>query len=63
MSEWISVNESMPDGNIIVLVFDGDEVEMGSHNEHFGWAIYELDGPSTRNFVTHWMPLPAPPKK
>lgn len=62
MSEWISVDDRLPDENIIVLVCDGDDVEMGSHDRHFGWAIYEWGGPSSRSFVSHWMPLPEPPK-
>ena len=62
MSEWISVDDRLPDENITVLVCDGDDVEMGSHNSHFGWTIYEWDGPSSRSFVSHWMPLPELPK-
>lgn len=63
MSDWIGVDDRLPDENITVLVCDGDDVEMGSHNHRFGWTIYEWDGPSSRGFVTNWMPLPAPPEK
>ena len=61
MSEWIDVKDRLPDSNSTVLVWDAGGVEMGSHNEHTGWTIYEWDGPSSRNFVTHWMPLPPAP--
>lgn len=60
-SPWISVKERLPEKGALVLAwikdenepyptvgsFDGDEREIGV------W----------RRWVTHWMPLPDPPKK
>lgn len=53
MSEWISVEERLPSEGVLVIVWDGkyyDIVLMGEHNFH------------TEENVTHWMPLPEPPK-
>ena len=64
MSEWISVKDRLPEGNKNVLVccyknavgyriditFYCDQSEYGS-----GWYL-----PAN---ITHWMPLPEPPKE
>jgi hypothetical protein len=58
MSEWISVEDGLPEQNQIVLahytgVYVADVVEFWSDgvNNHFGGQP-----------ATHWMPLPEPPK-
>lgn len=59
MSEWIDIKEQLPDENVDVLVYEPD----------FGLCIAWLDDGDFYalgvNFVepSHWMPLPAPPKK
>ena len=60
---WISVEERLPDVAEKVLTYNGDFVsenwlctvasKVGRVNV---WAYSE-------GFVTHWMPLPAPPKE
>ena len=58
---WIPVTERVPmdDKNVIVCV-DGI-VTTGYHDER-GW-FWESDGKAIRRpRVTHWMPLPKPPK-
>ena len=72
MSEWIPVSERLPDlvnskdaryvkeerYSCPVLAFDGSEVHVGTYGDVEGWlSWYE-----TLNSVTHWMPLPEPPK-
>lgn len=57
MSEWISVKEQFPGLFKSVLVFKG-AVYVGSWNGHH-W--YNGDGGMIFG-VTHWMPLPEPPK-
>lgn len=63
MSEWISVEERLPDMFKPVIVcrrFTKDElkVEQGYRDVNGWWKVY---GTRTKN-VTHWMPLPKPPK-
>ncbi len=71
MAEWISVKERLPEvGNMVLIFYDGQPViAMFRKSEHCsGWfegychmcedsETYYLDD------VTHWMPLPEPPKE
>lgn len=65
MAEWISINEQLPPPGMRVLTTDGEltgEAFRGKGNVWFrsprsmAWENY-------LNPVTHWMPLPAPPKE
>lgn len=61
MSEWISVDEKMPQQMSDVLVTDGNDVKaMWWNGEKWdSWAArYSLD----TDEVTHWQPLPEPPQ-
>lgn len=62
MSEWISVNNRLPDtkGNYICL-FDSGVVDAFD----FDPAIDSKDywGYTAGEVVTHWQPLPDPPEK
>lgn len=55
-SEWTSVEERLPEEFDNVLVYDGvvtvDHISVGGE-----WWYHNHDA------VTHWMPLPEPPKK
>ena len=66
MNDWISVKDNLPEEEERVLGFDGN-CQMGCFvcvytfrdgdfidDEGFSYACSE---------VTHWMPLPAPPKE
>lgn len=57
MSEWISVKERLPQEMTTVLVYRPDR----------GWAFAQLSNgfwfPTGDTKVTHWMPLPSPPKE
>lgn len=53
---WISVKERLPENGIEVLVVSDGETGASWHEAgEFGWAI--------GGTVTHWMPLPQPPKE
>lgn len=58
MSEWISVEDLMPEKYEYVIIYAEDNVyiascdEMGLFNDSDGWSFDP----------THWMPLPEPPK-
>lgn len=65
MSEWISVEDRYPDDDsgyrVLVLANDivSEWVEIAHYNKR-NWIMRGgLDYPS---IVTHWMPLPEPPK-
>lgn len=69
MGEWISVKDRLPDELTPVLVFTEADTE-----QNIGMGFLEsgkwIDGYSGRgimmmqqDLVTHWMPLPKPPKE
>ena len=73
-NEWVSVEDRLPEENVTVLVFNADP-----HAEkyvlaryrvvvHFGrcWCQFDQEYDSWCAScwkVTHWMPLPQPPKE
>lgn len=60
-SGWISTRESLPDPGQLVIVH---APLARRHADRFG--VRELIGTSGANLVgavTHWMPLPEPPKE
>ena len=67
MSEWISVNNELPKDRFEVLFYIAElcQIELGKYNEvSKRWMLpgrehYFVSG---NNWVTHWMPLPEPPK-
>lgn len=67
MSEWISVNDSLPcDGqNIIAFVDSAFVVAAQYRNGCFYDVLKDADGSlfeTVSRDVTHWMSLPEPPK-
>jgi hypothetical protein len=70
--EWISVNDRLPekDGNssIMCLVYDTwHHIVCRPYNEHHNcWDDEDMDDYYTDAVggnITHWMPLPEPPKQ
>lgn len=62
MSGWIKCSDRMPEDMADVLVTDGEEVKSMWWNgdEWDSWVSkYSIDSWD----VTHWMPLPEPPKE
>lgn len=64
---WISVEERLPEveQSVLFCVF-GRSVGEGTYRGHDGfhhvWKMYAVAGTYWDDEVTHWMPLPAPPK-
>jgi hypothetical protein len=58
--QWISVKERLPDGKM-VLVNCTDGYELGYYERYAGMGWTNTLGTESLN-VTHWMPLPEPPK-
>ena len=65
--EWISVDERLPDKRQEVLAYRGDfNGDMMNVYTYLGSANWEDDygyrGSTEHEGITHWMPLPEPPK-
>ena len=62
MSEWTRVEFALPDQMKEVIVYD-EYSGVGTAQRHFDgeWILPVSDWKYGR--VTHWMPLPEPPKK
>lgn len=68
MAEWISVKDRLPDEHTTVLFYCGNlqkgfcELDV-TKNRVTGWFL-SWDGTRfSPSEVTHWMPLPEPPKE
>lgn len=61
---WINVNERMPEASAAVLVVTNGRVTLGWTYETYAKQEIRWRTPSLSNAqVTHWMPLPEPPKE
>ena len=54
-TDWVKCGERMPKHGEMVLVFNGNSIEIDA------LAIGEFDFECWCDSVTHWMPLPTPP--
>lgn len=62
MNEWISIEDEFPIGFALVRVCD-DEIKYFEVAYWYGDADCWIGNVSQRiDGVTHWMPLPEPPK-
>ena len=59
-SKWIPVTERLPEYEEPVMGWDAEMRDMGIVNFIYGQFFDILDMSETN--VTHWMPLPDPPK-
>lgn len=64
---WISVKDAMPETDDCVLVWNGAYCDIGNayddeDDDGRKYRRFWVDSPSMRE-VTHWMPLPKPPKE
>lgn len=61
VNQWISVNDRLPENCIEVLVYDTDcGIVIGWYDKEIG--DFAADFISPLDAVTHWQPLPEPPK-
>jgi len=72
MNEWISVKERKPEPFVPVLTYceeqryNGEiepEIEDMYYDPEYPHAFCRWNGILKKFHVTHWMPLPAPPKE
>ena len=69
---WISVDERLPEQFICVFATDGEDVGIAAFQGFIddypvwsnAWNLEYIEDQYDEDFlqVTHWMPLPAPPK-
>ena len=57
VQEWIPVTERLPEKEMEVIVYTGNRLKPSVFCYHF-WTADMLSWQA----VTHWMPLPEPPK-
>jgi hypothetical protein len=66
LGEWIKVGDGLPNANQYVIIYDGKS-ETPSVKDFFYYSnvkgFVSFGTQEVNNFVTHWMPLPAPPKE
>lgn len=60
MSEWISIDDRMPDDYQDVIATDGYTSNFAYWDAADNYWLYPGDSPS--GIVTHWQPLPEPPQ-
>jgi hypothetical protein len=60
MSEWISVEDRLPEINEEVLIYPSGWIMCGSFD---GETWVDEDRVNPVFHVTYWMPLPMPPKE
>lgn len=59
---WISVTERLPEDDTICILTNGISDAIGCRGKVFGWHLIWTDYLAESD-VTHWMPLPTPPKE
>lgn len=67
MSEWIGVEDYLPEEGVTVLLCEGGEVlnsafRLDSDDDGKFFASMTDNSAFDVSFFTHWMPLPEPPK-
>ena len=64
--EWISVKDRLPDidkdGELVLYYEFNNEIGVG-YLEDDKWYNYDSGWELDKSVVTHWMPLPEPPKE
>lgn len=70
MTKWISVKDRLPRDNVSVLIVSDiflSKIRIGSikyRSSDYFWEVIDFDYEVLINKeVTHWMPLPEPPKE
>lgn len=63
--EWISVEERLPEKGRVVLVYISDRksIMLTHFFDDFSLVRVGMESGFSGHGVTHWMPLPEPPKE
>ena len=62
VQEWVSVDERLPDDNDRVIAFRPNESETSAYKYCVMWGWSVKVSLKHHIGITHWMPLPEPPK-
>lgn len=62
VQEWISVKDRMPGDFTFVLVVAENCKRVVAVALYVDYKFYTPEAENTQIYVTHWMPLPEPPK-
>ena len=61
--KWIPFNEIKPkDGQSVLAVTELGEMEVFQFDANWPYCLCQCGGNIKTYYITHWMPLPAPPK-
>jgi hypothetical protein len=63
IQNWIPVSERLPDENQVVLCMRRNGSYWVAQWTYIDWMWYDENEWRTEKEVTHWMPLPEPPKE
>ena len=63
VNRWIPCSERMPDKNESVLCFCRAEITEVLYWNGSSWHSTDANKGYLSGFVTHWMPLPEPPRE
>lgn len=65
MPQWISVKERLPEMNVVALVFSKLTYLNVAHRvvDDKGWCWATVSMSIAPYEITHWIPLPEPPKE
>lgn len=61
VAQWISVKDRPPEDNDRVIAFRPYEAEVSAYRYSVMWG-WALKTSVSHSGITHWMPLPEPPK-
>jgi len=60
--EWVSVEDRLPEPDVeVACLIDSEHPVVGRNSSRFNCITYT--GLAISGSVTHWMPLPSPPKQ
>jgi hypothetical protein len=66
VSEWIDVKDRLPtllEDVLVCVIYEGNDFGVVTNSYRDGYPHWTWEMGSAKNYsVTHWMPLPEPPK-